>query len=212
MENPEDDAAVKIEKDDGPTTAVEPQEVDPVRVLPVNAKRKDGKNDVFYNPAQVFNRDLSVLVLSVFGKLRDEEGREKDRRRVERALAKAKASSKPPAEDEEKPKMEETGETEPQVPRTAIPQILEEMKGLKVLEALAATGIRTVRYAKELPQGAGGVRNIVANDLDPNAVEHMRRNFAHNDLGEERVQAINSCANAHMYSKRAKGFGGLGLL
>lgn len=26
------------------------------------------------------------------------------------------------------------------------------------------------KHPQELPQGAGGVRNIVANDLDPNAV------------------------------------------
>ena len=28
------------------------------QVLPVNAKRKDGKNDVFYNPAQVHMQSL----------------------------------------------------------------------------------------------------------------------------------------------------------
>ena len=42
-------------------------------VLPncANADRTDGRDDIFYNPAQVFNRDLSVVVLSVFAKIRE---------------------------------------------------------------------------------------------------------------------------------------------
>eukprot|EP00435_Cladocopium_sp_Y103_P000552 s4002_g1.t1 len=78
MEDPEAEkldevAAVPVQAQEAPPGDAET--LPPIReglaeVLPVNAKRKDGKNDVFYNPAQVFNRDLSVLVLSVFGKLR----------------------------------------------------------------------------------------------------------------------------------------------
>lgn len=40
------------------------------QVLPVNAKRKDGKNDVFYNPAQVhmvFGRHQKANVLVKLG-------------------------------------------------------------------------------------------------------------------------------------------------
>ena len=47
------------------------------------------------------------------------------------------------------------------------------------------------------PEGFWGVKSIVANDLDPNAVAwclrcvvascqgHMKKNFAHNELGNE---------------------------
>lgn len=167
-------------------------------VLPVNAQRKDGKSDVFYNPAQVFNRDLSVLVLSVFAKLREEENAALREKRAERNQAGKKGAKA----------SEEAAEPSPS--KAPQPFVRPSEKGLKVLEALAATGIRTVRYAKELPAGPGGLRQIVANDLDKNAVEHMKRNFAHNDLPAERVEAVNGCANAHMYTRRAKGFGGQG--
>eukprot|EP00931_Biecheleriopsis_adriatica_P047303 TRINITY_DN27251_c0_g1_i1.p1 TRINITY_DN27251_c0_g1~~TRINITY_DN27251_c0_g1_i1.p1 ORF type:complete len:561 (+),score=144.57 TRINITY_DN27251_c0_g1_i1:77-1759(+) len=149
-------------------------------VLPTNQQRKDGKSDVFYNPAQVFNRDLSILVISCFAKLRSAEAEEKRKKREERAQVTGKEGrSRPPP-------------------------------GLKVLEALAATGIRSVRYCKELGEGAEGVRKIVANDLDPNAVEHMKRNFAHNALPSDRVEAVCGDANAHMYSHKSRGQGGLG--
>ena len=49
--------------------------------------------------------------------------------------------------------------------------------GVKLLEALAATGLRSVRYIKEIPD----VKMLVANDLDPKAVELMEQNFAFND-------------------------------
>jgi tRNA G26 N,N-dimethylase Trm1 len=41
--------------------------------------------------------------------------------------------------------------------------------GIKVLEALAATGLRSVRYLKEIEN----IDTLIANDLDPKAVELM---------------------------------------
>lgn len=149
-------------------------------VLPNNQnKRKDGKDDVFYNPAQVFNRDMSVLVLSVFGKIQQadmDEGRLKKGRRA-KETGKPVRESPPP--------------------------------GLKVLEALAATGIRSIRYAKEL-EGSTGVRKIVANDLDPTAVEHIRRNVEHNGVPPGRIEVSNEDACGHMYARRARNAGGVG--
>jgi tRNA (guanine26-N2/guanine27-N2)-dimethyltransferase len=52
-----------------------------------------------------------------------------------------------------------------------------------VLEGLAASGLRSIRYAKEIP----GLGRIVANDLDPAVVEAMKRNIEYN--GEEVVGA-----------------------
>lgn len=80
------------------------------------------KGSVFYNPAQVVNRDLSVLVL----------------RHHER-------NSKKP---------------------------------LRILEALSATGLRSVRYFKEVPN----VSQIIANDLDPTAVGNIRKTVELNGL------------------------------
>jgi tRNA (guanine26-N2/guanine27-N2)-dimethyltransferase len=47
------------------------------------------------------------------------------------------------------------------------------------MEALSATGLRSIRYAKEIPN----VDLIIANDLDPDAVELIRKNVEEN-LGE----------------------------
>lgn len=41
--------------------------------------------------------------------------------------------------------------------------------GVKILEALAATGLRSVRYLKEI----SNINKLHANDLDPKAVELM---------------------------------------
>lgn len=51
-------------------------------------------------------------------------------------------------------------------------------KGIVVLEALAATGLRSIRYAKEVE----GVKRIVANDFSKNAVENMNSNISDNGV------------------------------
>lgn len=80
------------------------------------------KGAVFYNPAQVVNRDLSVLVLRYYA------------RQVTRPL--------------------------------------------RILEALSATGLRSIRYFQEVPN----VSHIIANDMDPNAVAFIRRSVELNGL------------------------------
>ena len=51
--------------------------------------------------------------------------------------------------------------------------------GITILEALSATGLRTIRYAKEV----NNVRKIVANDLAKSAVETIEKNVAKNNVG-----------------------------
>ena len=53
--------------------------------------------------------------------------------------------------------------------------------GLTILEALAATGLRSVRYLKEIP----GINTLMANDIDPAATELMTKNFEFNDIDEK---------------------------
>jgi len=45
--------------------------------------------------------------------------------------------------------------------------------GISVLEALAATGLRSVRYSKEIPS----IIKLVANDILPAATDLMKKNF-----------------------------------
>ena len=59
-------------------------------------------------------------------------------------------------------------------------------KGIRILEALSATGLRSIRYARELPSGS--VHSIVANDLDEAAVAAIDRNVKFNHLNTEVVE------------------------
>ena len=71
-------------------------------------------------------------------------------------------------------------------------QILEEEKtakgkphdGIKVLEALAATGLRSVRYMKEIPS----IKTLVANDIDKAATDLMTKNFEFNECPETKFK------------------------
>ena len=106
-------------------------------VLPVET------NEVFYNPAQVFNRDLSILAISVFGR----------------------SFSNPP-----------TGP-------------------LSVFEGLAASGLRSIRYVKELK-----FRDVqvTANDIEKIAVERMTRNANHNGISTLSITNDDAILHLHM--------------
>lgn len=61
--------------------------------------------------------------------------------------------------------------------------------GLRILEALAASGLRSVRFANEVPM----LSNIVANDLDPEATQMIAENAKINKV-EDIIRP--SCADA----------------
>ncbi|KAM4754500.1 tRNA (guanine(26)-N(2))-dimethyltransferase isoform 1-T1 [Cyanocitta cristata] len=126
-------------------------------------------NEVFYNPVQGFNRDLTCAVLTEFARL---QLRPKGIRVIL------------PGEEElggSPPDPPEAGDpqTPPETSRTARPgEACEE--GLRVLEALAASGLRSVRFAREVP----GLGAIVASDCSPRAAALMARNVARNGVGD----------------------------
>jgi tRNA (guanine26-N2/guanine27-N2)-dimethyltransferase len=76
------------------------------------------KNPAFFNPVQVTNRDISVLLAACLLK-----------------------------------------------------------KDAAVLDLLSATGVRAIRFAKEV-----GLRNVFANDANPTAAKLIRKNAAHNKV------------------------------
>lgn len=128
------------------------------------------EDQVFYNKVQILNRDLSIAVLRRFDALRRSDllanggrGLRKTLRR--RAIAEAEAQGLPPP---------------PPPPRDASPG---EVPGMRILEALSASGLRSVRYWKEIP----GLASILVNDIEPAAVESIRRNVLHNGLDPEKV-------------------------
>ncbi|CAG8478534.1 7350_t:CDS:10 [Funneliformis caledonium] len=67
-----------------------------------------------------------------------------------------------------------------------------------ILEALAASGLRSIRYAKEIPN----IDYIVANDFDVDAVDSINRNVEYNELSKELVRANQGDACSFMYQHR----------
>eukprot|EP00359_Climacostomum_virens_P005239 CAMPEP_0204903304 /NCGR_PEP_ID=MMETSP1397-20131031/4171_1 /ASSEMBLY_ACC=CAM_ASM_000891 /TAXON_ID=49980 /ORGANISM="Climacostomum Climacostomum virens, Strain Stock W-24" /LENGTH=449 /DNA_ID=CAMNT_0052071913 /DNA_START=3693 /DNA_END=5039 /DNA_ORIENTATION=- len=92
--------------------------------------------EVFLNPPQVFNRDMTMLVADTYAR---------------RLIAEAK-----------KP-----------------------IEGISVLEPLAGTGIRSIRYFKELTVP---VVRLMTNDLSLDAVNHIKDNFELNGVTGEVTQ------------------------
>lgn len=98
-------------------------------------------HDVFYNPVQEFNRDLSVAVLRLFAS--------------------------------------------------------EHKDGIRILEGLAASGLRSIRYAREV----SGVSEIVANDISKQAIECMKRNITYNNV-QNIITPSQKDASMLMYENR----------
>lgn len=97
--------------------------------------------EVFYNPVQLLNRDLSVLALRAWDQARCAQAGPRDRAKAWGARGEPTQQHMPP---------------------------------LRIFEALSATGLRSLRYAAELPRERVGL--IVANDLEPAAAAAIRAN------------------------------------
>ena len=99
----------------------------------------DQKEAVFYNKVQVFNRDISLQVIRYFAEVRDREKRERYEKKQQRYDA--QQQQPPPAAPATSSKKKGTP---PPMDRPPMPPTY----GVRVLDALAATGLRSVRYAK----------------------------------------------------------------
>lgn len=104
--------------------------------------------EVFYNPVQEYNRDLSIAVIRLY---------------VKQLLAKN--------------------------PNKA--------GKINLMEALSASGLRSIRYAKEIPD----LDEIIANDISKKAVDTIRQNIINNGV-EGKVKASHNDASMAMYLKR----------
>ncbi len=69
-----------------------------------------------------------------------------------------------------------------------------EKSGLTVLEGLAATGLRSIRFIKEVLD----IEKIIINDFDPNAIETAKKNLAYNNADLSKVQLETQDANVLM--------------
>ncbi|ENN71141.1 hypothetical protein HUJ04_007597 [Dendroctonus ponderosae] len=129
--------------------------------------RTSGK--VFYNPVQEFNRDLSIIAIATFAKLLRQERHAKNK---------------------------QISDEDNLVVDIRSPGIKYD-DGLCILEALSATGLRSIRYAKEIP----GINNIIANDISKEAVNDINNNIASNNV-ENLVTSSHNDATMLMYQHR----------
>jgi tRNA (guanine26-N2/guanine27-N2)-dimethyltransferase len=62
----------------------------------------------------------------------------------------------------------------------------EPLAGLKILEAFSATGLRSIRYAKEVvsPDGKPLISKIIANDWSKTAVARISHNVNENQVAD----------------------------
>ena len=76
-----------------------------------------------------------------------------------------------------------------------MPMVSAQVDGIKILEGLAASGLRSIRYALEV-EGTG---RVDANDLDADVVDAMKRNIAFNgEAAEQRLRPLQGDARVIM--------------
>lgn len=97
---------------------------DDVQVKEGKANIRLPEGAVFYNPAQVFNRDLSIACLRLVSKFHHEN---------------------------EYKRKQKTNPDVVSVPFEQLSPGIRQENGLKIAEALSATGLRSIRYAREIP-------------------------------------------------------------
>ncbi|CAM5118047.1 unnamed protein product [Natator depressus] len=147
-------------------------------------------NEVFYNPVQEFNRDLTCAVITEFIRLQLSAkgiqiavpGEEKVEKVVVDLSEGEEAGSEPAPEGEG---------------AAAVGEVCKE--GVRILEALAASGLRSIRFAKEVP----GLQAVVANDFSSKAVELMARNIQFNEVGHLVTSSL-ADARMLMYQQKAE--------
>uniref|UniRef100_A0A1A8J7G6 tRNA (guanine(26)-N(2))-dimethyltransferase n=1 Tax=Nothobranchius kuhntae TaxID=321403 RepID=A0A1A8J7G6_NOTKU len=147
-------------------------------------------NEVFYNPVQEFNRDLTCAVITEFA--RDLLAQRGVRVVVPGEKEKVLVSLSEESNEAE----EKTGAEELKVTATAGEKC---EHGLRVLEGLAASGLRSVRFALEVP----GLQSVTANDFSSKAAALIARNAQYNRVSHL-VQGSCRDASMLMYEKRGK--------
>ena len=129
----------------------------------------DQEQTVFYNPVQVQNRDLSILMIALHGERRRKRMHLKEYRK--KLLSEENLSGD--VLNERLAEYEGTLDATELVRKENTAE-----DGLTILDALAASGLRSMRYWKEIP----GVKHVTINDLDPAAVERAHTNVEVNKL------------------------------
>jgi tRNA (guanine26-N2/guanine27-N2)-dimethyltransferase len=150
---------------------------------------------VFYNKIQEYNRDLSICAINVWSKL---SNKPKPQRKggnediaveaepiAEDVVPEVKEAAEEVSVSEEVAKQQEKRQKRVNQQLECLthhskdyPPLADSKREFTILEAFAATGLRSIRYAKEIK----GVTKILANDLDPKAVASIERSSFENGV------------------------------
>lgn len=146
------------------------------------------EQQVFYNPVQQYNRDLSTLVVKVYGEMILQK-------RIETFNLKNTKQGKKRKRDEAE---QDNQEATPQPAEPAEAESTENghvyKPAFKILDALSASGLRALRYALEIPF----VTSVTANDLSASAADSIKLNADHNGVADK-FTVTNDDALALMY-------------
>jgi len=191
----------------------------PVQAKTDNKKSAAEHQQVFYNPIQQFNRDLSVLAIKAFKEERAARIKEsikpsKKRKREEHgAGGEDKNAKAPKAGEDSNPQAAADISPAAQIKADPTTEALQESgnngkldqkpdaakrPSFSILDALSASGLRALRYSHELPF----VGSVTANDLTESAVKSIKLNVQHNKL-EDKIVVSQDDAIAHMYRRIA---------
>lgn len=119
----------------------------------------DLREKVFYNKVQVFNRDISTQIIKEFTNILMKEREEKYLKKLEHYNNLLKDPTKLSKNNILKP-----------------PTKVD--KNIEILDALAASGLRSIRYLNEIPL----VSRVVINDILPEATDLAKENCNKNNI------------------------------
>eukprot|EP01095_Lingulamoeba_sp_RSL-Kostka_P005673 TRINITY_DN1713_c0_g1_i2.p1 TRINITY_DN1713_c0_g1~~TRINITY_DN1713_c0_g1_i2.p1 ORF type:complete len:597 (+),score=182.67 TRINITY_DN1713_c0_g1_i2:29-1819(+) len=119
------------------------------------------EDKVFYNEAMETNRDLSIAAANIFSDMIKKEVDDYKEKKHDRTKLLMKKRHNKERKDGE----------------------------LKILEALSASGLRSIRYLKELPDEK--IHSITVNDIDENAYESIKMNLKYNNVEKKGIPKLN---------------------
>ncbi|KAJ8478405.1 hypothetical protein OPV22_022132 [Ensete ventricosum] len=168
-------------------------------------------NTVFFNKAQVYNRDMSIAVLRTYiAKCKEEHDAYLSKKgRLENKVPEEKNSGSVAKNNSITQDAEANGDTDVQQDQSLdetesisegfirIPSWKgsQELKAPRVLEALAASGLRALRYAREVD----GIGQVIALDNDKASIEACKRNIKFNgSVACSKVEAHLADARVYM--------------
>ncbi|KAI9529128.1 hypothetical protein NQZ68_013435 [Dissostichus eleginoides] len=181
--------------------AAEEEKTPPVGLLPGETVVKEGKaailfpsaNEVFYNPVQEFNRDLTCAVLTEYAR---EVLAQRGVKLVLPGETERVVVSLSEEEEEADAQTDEKNGEETPMETATVGEKCE--RGLRVLEGLSASGLRSVRFALEVP----GLKSVTANDFSSKAAALIARNAEYN--GVQHLLSA-SCRDASMLMYEMRG-------